>query len=47
MTEVLQEVDQIIGRIHALGDTDEDELTTEFLLKWLAMRLIRQYHVDV
>ena len=47
MTEILQKVDQVIGRIHSLGDTNEDELMTEFLLKWLAMRLIRQYHVDV
>ena len=37
MTEILQEVDQVIGRIHSLGDTNEDELMTEFLLKWLAM----------
>ena len=40
MTEILQEVDQVIERIHSLGDTNEDELMTEFLLKWLAMRLI-------
>lgn len=45
--EVLQEMDQMIGRIKSLGDNDEDYEHGRNLLRWVAMRMIRQYHQDV
>ena len=43
MNSILQEVDQIVGRVQSL----QVKPKRRFLLLWLAMRIIRQYHVDV
>ena len=47
MMGILQEMDQMIGRIKILGDKEEDEEKRLFLLRWLATRIMRQYHEDV
>jgi len=47
MREVLQEMDQMIGRIKTLGDNDEDHRECQNLLRWVATRVMRQYHQDV
>jgi len=47
MVELLQEVDQATGRIRLLGNSPEDRLSRKVLIWWLAMRIIKQYHMDV
>jgi len=47
MEKILQEVDQVSGRIQVLGDSAEDRSSRKFLLWWMAMRTIKQYHDDV
>ena len=47
MIDILQEIDQVIGRIKTLGKGEEDERRHSSLLKWLATRIMRQYHQDV
>jgi hypothetical protein len=47
MIDILQEMDQVIGRIKILGNGEEDERRRSTLLKWLATRIMRQYHQDV
>jgi len=44
MVDILQEMDYVTGRIKQL---DGDEESQYFLLMWLAMRIIKQYHIDV
>jgi hypothetical protein len=45
--EVLQEMDQMIGRIKTLGEDGEDGEERRKLLRWVATRVMRQYHQDV
>jgi len=47
MHGILQEVDQIVGRVRSLQANGDDKPRRRFLLLWLAMRIIRQYHVDI
>ena len=47
MIGILQEMDQMIGRIKILGEGEEDGKRRSFLVRWLATRLMRQYHHDV
>jgi hypothetical protein len=45
MMGILQEMDQVIGRIQVLGNEDGERRL--FMLSWLATRVMRQYHQDV
>jgi hypothetical protein len=45
MINILQEVDQVTGRIKVL--TEEYGEVRLYLLRWLATRVMRQYHSDV
>jgi hypothetical protein len=45
MMGILQEMDQVIGRIQVLGKEDGERRS--FMLNWLATRVMRQYHQDV
>jgi hypothetical protein len=47
MVHLLQEIDQVTGRIQLLGGSTEDEWSRIFLIRWMAMRIIKQYHEDV
>jgi hypothetical protein len=47
MIGILQEMDQVIGRIKILGEVEGDGEKRLFLLRWLATRIMRQYHSDV
>jgi hypothetical protein len=47
MMDILQEMDQVIGRIKGLGDNEADHRRRMFLLRWMATRVMRQYHEDV
>jgi hypothetical protein len=47
MMKLLQEIDQVTGRIRLLGDNTEDEWSRRVLIWWIAMRIIKQYHNDV
>jgi hypothetical protein len=47
MMDVLQEMDQITGRINILGTCTRDEARRSKLLKWTATRVMLQYHLDV
>jgi hypothetical protein len=44
---ILQEMDQIIGRIKMLGDNDHDRKKRRILLRWIATQVMRQYLQDV
>jgi hypothetical protein len=44
--DILQEMDQIIIRIKMLGDNDQDRKKRRTLLRWIATRVMRQYHQD-
>jgi len=46
MTNVLQEMDQITGRINVLGTSERDQWRKRELLKWTSTRIMWQYHVD-
>ena len=46
MTNVLQEMDQIAGRINVLDSDDRDEWRRTELLNWTSTRIMRQYHQD-
>jgi hypothetical protein len=47
MMDILQDMDQTIGRIKILGDNEGDRARRSFMLEWLATRVMRQYHQDV
>ena len=47
MMDILQEMDQAIGRIKILGEKEGDEAKRLLLLRWLGTRIMRQYHQDV
>src|SRR5436305_3864444 len=47
MITILQEMDQITGRINTLTESEEDRQNYRFLRCWLATRIIKQYHQDV
>jgi hypothetical protein len=48
MMDILNEVDQVAGRIRLLETRGgSDERKRSFLISWLALRIIRQYHIDV
>jgi hypothetical protein len=47
MMDILQEMDQVIGRIKVLGDNEADHRRRMFLLRWISTRVMRQYHQDV
>jgi DNA replication initiation complex subunit (GINS family) len=47
MRDILQEMDQIIGRIKTLRDSDQDHRKRRILLRWITTRVMRQYHQDV
>jgi len=47
MMGVIQEIDQAIGVIMALGENEEEGRRRLFLLKWLATWVMIQYHQDV
>jgi len=47
MIGILQEMDQAIERIKTSGKGKKDERRRLSLLKWLATRIMRQYHQDV
>jgi hypothetical protein len=47
MMNLLQEIDQVTGRIQVQGDDEEDGLSKLFLLLWTALRIIRQYHLHL
>ena len=44
MTEILQEMDHVTGRVKQLRG---DKNAVKFLLRWLGMRIIMQFHNDV
>jgi len=46
MTNVLQEMDQIAGRINVLDFNDRDQWRKTELLHWMSTRIMRQYHQD-
>jgi len=47
MSNLLQEIDHVIGRLNLLSQSHEDLAAESFIIQWLAMRIIRQYHIDV
>ena len=46
MTNALQEIDQIAGRINVLDFNDRDEWKRTELLNWTSTRIMWQYHQD-
>ena len=44
---ILQEMDQVIGRIKVLGYNEANHKKRIFLLRWISTRVMRQYHQDV
>ena len=46
MTNVLQEMDQIAGRINVLNAGARDQWRRTELLNWTSTRIMRQYHLD-
>src|SRR5579859_5602954 len=47
MMGILQEMDQVVGRIKILGGKERDEEKRLFLLRWVGTRVMRQYHQDM
>jgi hypothetical protein len=47
MLDILQDMDQVIGRIKISGDNEEGRARRVHLLRWLATRVMRQYHQDL
>jgi hypothetical protein len=47
MIDILQEMDQITGRINTLTESEDDRTNYRFLICWLAIRIIKQYYRDV
>ena len=47
MTKLLQEINQVIERIQLLDNNIKDKWNKRFLIWWIMMRIIKQYHNDI